>query len=61
MSKADEIITKTAPDPLIDHNLIDQDVAELCNGMVLYEKRPAKRRDGTVAEGYSMPGSSSTT
>ncbi len=51
MAKTDEIIARTAPAHLIDHNLIDKDVESLCDGMVLYEKRPAKRRDGSVAEG----------
>lgn len=51
MSQADEVIAKTAPEHLVDHNLIDRDVEKLCDGMVLYEKRPAKRRDGSVAEG----------
>ena len=51
MSQADEVIAKTAPEHLIDHNLIDRDVEKLCDGMVIYEKRPAKRRDGSVAEG----------
>jgi 6-oxo-cyclohex-1-ene-carbonyl-CoA hydrolase len=51
MSKADQIIAKTAPAHLIDHNLIDKDVESLCDGMVKYEKRPAHRRDGSVAEG----------
>jgi len=51
MSQADEVIAKTAPEHLVDHNLIDRDVEKLCDGMVLYEKRPAKRLDGSVAEG----------
>ena len=51
MSKADEIIARTAPSHLIDHNLIDKEVESLCDGMVLYEKRPARRRDGSEAEG----------
>ncbi len=51
MSTPDEIISRTAPSHLIDHNLIDREVESLCNGMVLYEKRPAKRRDGSVADG----------
>ncbi|MGK2905056.1 MAG: 6-oxocyclohex-1-ene-1-carbonyl-CoA hydratase [Desulfuromonadales bacterium] len=51
MATTEQIFTATAPAHLIDHNLIDQDVESLCNGMVLYEKRPAKRRDGSVAEG----------
>jgi len=51
MATADEIIAKTAPSRLIDHNLIDKEVENLCDGMVRYEKRPASRRDGSVAEG----------
>jgi len=51
MATADEIIAKTAPSRLIDHNLIDKEVEGLCDGMVRYEKRPASRRDGSVAEG----------
>jgi 6-oxo-cyclohex-1-ene-carbonyl-CoA hydrolase len=51
MSRADEIISRTAPTHLIDHNLIDREIESLCDGMVLYEKRPAKRRDGSIAEG----------
>lgn len=51
MATADQIIAETAPAGLIDHNLIDKDVESLCDGMVQYEKRPAKRRDGSVVEG----------
>ena len=51
MATTDQIIAQTAPATLIDHNLIDKDVESLCDGMVKYEKRPAKRRDGSVAEG----------
>jgi len=51
MATTDQIIAQTAPATLIDHNLIDKDVESLCDGMVQYEKRPAKRRDGSVAEG----------
>ena len=51
MANTDQIIAATAPSSLIDHNLIDKDIESLCNGMVQYEKRPAKRRDGSVAEG----------
>jgi 6-oxo-cyclohex-1-ene-carbonyl-CoA hydrolase len=51
MATTDEIITQNAPSELIDHNLIDREVESLCDGMVQYEKRPAKRRDGSVAEG----------
>jgi 6-oxo-cyclohex-1-ene-carbonyl-CoA hydrolase len=51
MATPDEIIARNAPVELIDHNLLDQTVESLCDGMVLYEKRPAKRLDGSVAEG----------
>jgi 6-oxo-cyclohex-1-ene-carbonyl-CoA hydrolase len=51
MATADQIIAATAPSHLIDHNLIDREVESLCDGMVKYEKRPARRRDGSVAEG----------
>jgi 6-oxo-cyclohex-1-ene-carbonyl-CoA hydrolase len=51
MATTDEIIGKTAPSRLVDHNLVDRDVESLCGGMVRYEKRPAKRRDGSTAEG----------
>jgi 6-oxo-cyclohex-1-ene-carbonyl-CoA hydrolase len=51
MATTDQIIVATAPATLIDHNLIDKDIESLCDGMVKYEKRPARRRDGSVAEG----------
>lgn len=51
MATTNEIIVRTAPKSLNDHNLIDSEVESLCDGMVRYEKRPAKRRDGTVVEG----------
>ena len=51
MATTDEVIAKTAPPFLIDHNLVDVSVESLCDGMMLYEKRPAKRLDGSVAEG----------
>jgi 6-oxo-cyclohex-1-ene-carbonyl-CoA hydrolase len=51
MTTTDEIIDKSAPSHLVDHNLVDRDVESLCGGMVRYEKRPAKRRDGSTAEG----------
>jgi 6-oxo-cyclohex-1-ene-carbonyl-CoA hydrolase len=51
MATTDEIIAKSAPSHLIDHNLIDKEVESLCDGMVRYEKRPARRHDGSVAEG----------
>ena len=51
MATTDEIIARTAPSRLIDHNLTPGDVESLCDGMVRYEKRPARRRDGSAAEG----------
>ncbi|MCK4509903.1 MAG: 6-oxocyclohex-1-ene-1-carbonyl-CoA hydratase [Desulfuromonadales bacterium] len=51
MATADQIIDETSPAELIDHNLIDQEIESLCDGMVQYEKRPAKRRDGSAIEG----------
>jgi 6-oxo-cyclohex-1-ene-carbonyl-CoA hydrolase len=51
MSKTDEIISRTAPAHLINHNLIDREIESLCDGMVQYEKRSAKRRDGSIVEG----------
>lgn len=51
MATTDEIIKRTAPSHLIDHNLIDREVESLCDGMVQYEKRPAKRKDGSVVQG----------
>jgi len=51
MTTTDEIINKSAPPRLVDHNLIDKEIESLCDGMVRYEKRPAKRRDGSTAEG----------
>ena len=51
MATTDEIIARTAPSRLIDHNLAHGEVESLCDGMVRYEKRPARRRDGSAAEG----------
>jgi 6-oxo-cyclohex-1-ene-carbonyl-CoA hydrolase len=51
MASTDEIIEKSAPSHLVDHNLVGQDIESLCGGMVRYERRPAKRRDGSTAEG----------
>ncbi len=42
-----EVTARTAPEHLIDHNL----VAEAVVPGVLYEKRPARTPDGSVAEG----------
>jgi 6-oxo-cyclohex-1-ene-carbonyl-CoA hydrolase len=46
-----QITERTAPSALIDHNLVEASVEELSGGMVLYEKRPAKRLDGSEAAG----------
>ena len=35
MATSDEIISRTAPAHLIDHNLIDREIESLCDGMVL--------------------------
>jgi 6-oxo-cyclohex-1-ene-carbonyl-CoA hydrolase len=51
MATTNEIITRLAPATLNDHNLVATKVEDLCNGMVCYEKRPAKRRDGSAVEG----------
>jgi len=51
MATTNEIIAKLAPATLNDHNLVATKVEDLCNGMVCYDKRPAKRRDGSVIEG----------
>ncbi len=51
MATTDQIIKATAPAHLIDHNLIDKDIESLCDGMVNYEKRPARRLDGAPVEG----------
>ncbi len=45
------IADRTAPEALVDHNLLDAEIESLCDGMVLYERRAAKRRDGSVADG----------
>jgi 6-oxo-cyclohex-1-ene-carbonyl-CoA hydrolase len=45
------IAARTAPGTLVDHNLLDAEIESLCDGMVRYERRPAKRRDGSVADG----------
>ncbi len=47
----EEIVRSIAPEHLIDHNLVGDKIESLCDGMVSYEKRPAKRLDGSEAEG----------
>jgi len=46
-----QIIERSAPKTLIDHNLVEMSIEELSDGKLLYEKRPATRLDGSVAEG----------
>ncbi len=50
-SPTDAIIQRDAPANLIDHNLVDTEVEMLADGMVLYEKQPATRLDGSEATG----------
>lgn len=45
------IVSNTIPEELVDHNLVSAEIEALSDGMVLYEKRPAKRLNGSVAEG----------
>ncbi len=45
------IVRDIAPSQLADHNLVSDEIESLCDGMVRYEKRPAKRRDGTEVKG----------
>ncbi len=49
MSKADTVIAKTKPGTLNDHNIVAE--ADTAVDGILYDKHPAKRADGTVAEG----------
>ncbi|MBL0312315.1 MAG: 6-oxocyclohex-1-ene-1-carbonyl-CoA hydratase [Holophagaceae bacterium] len=51
MATTKEIAARTAPATLNDHNLVATKVEDLCGGLVQYEKRPARRRDGSSAEG----------
>jgi 6-oxo-cyclohex-1-ene-carbonyl-CoA hydrolase len=51
MATTEEIVAKTTPATLNDHNLVSTKIEDLCNGLVCYEKRPAKRRDGSPAQG----------
>ena len=51
MTTTEQIIAATAPCHLIDHNLIDREVESLCDGMVRYEKRAARRHDGREVSG----------
>ncbi len=49
--KTAEIVANTKPAELVDHNLVAAEIESLCDGMVRYELRPARRRDGSVADG----------
>jgi 6-oxo-cyclohex-1-ene-carbonyl-CoA hydrolase len=46
-----EIIQRDTPTSLVDHNLVDTDIETFAGGLVLYEKRPARRLDGSEAKG----------
>ena len=45
------IVRDIAPNQLADHNLVSDEIESLCDGMVRYEMRPAKRLDGTEVTG----------
>jgi 6-oxo-cyclohex-1-ene-carbonyl-CoA hydrolase len=49
MPDTDTVIRNTRPAELADHNLVPE--AETIVAGILYEKRPARRPDGSVAEG----------
>ena len=49
MPDFDTVVASIKPETLADHNLVPGGEA-VCDG-ILYEKRPAKRRDGSVADG----------
>jgi 6-oxo-cyclohex-1-ene-carbonyl-CoA hydrolase len=53
MSTTAEIVAKTKPDHMIDHNLVAVEGEDMAGGMVRYELRPAKKRDGSVIEGVN--------
>jgi 6-oxo-cyclohex-1-ene-carbonyl-CoA hydrolase len=46
-----EISKRDAPATLVDHNLVGGDIESMADGMVLYDKRPARRLDGSEAGG----------
>jgi 6-oxo-cyclohex-1-ene-carbonyl-CoA hydrolase len=46
-----KISERDAPATLVDHNLVDAEIESMADGMVLYDKRPAKRLDGSEAAG----------
>ena len=49
MPDPDAVIASTKPEALVDHNLVSE--AETVVPGILYEKRAARRPDGSVAEG----------
>ncbi len=49
MPDTDAVIRDTSPDKLVDHNLVPE--SETILSGILYEKRPAKRPDGSDAQG----------
>ena len=49
MPDTDAVIRDTRPETLVDHNLVPE--SETILPGILYEKRPAKRPDGSVADG----------
>ncbi len=49
MPDTDAVIRATKPETLVDHNLVPE--SETIVPGILYEKRPAKRPDGSVADG----------
>ena len=46
-----KISERDRPATLVDHNLVDTEIEELADGMLLYDKRPAKRLDGSEVAG----------
>ena len=51
VATTEQIVELTAPATLIDHNLVDADIETLANGMVRYEKRPARLQNGRAVDG----------
>ena len=49
MPDTDAVIRATKPETLVDHNLVPE--SETIVPGILYEKRPARRPDGSVADG----------
>ncbi len=45
----DAVIRGTRPDSLVDHNLVPE--SETIVPGILYERHPAKRPDGSIADG----------